>query len=399
MWTSRSILTAGAAVAVLVLALVVGLQLRDRGDTAAAPSGSPKPSATASASVSASAGAVGPTGSPSAVPTVKGGPAPVSVLDDRFGFIVSAAGAAEGIRPEGKSADVSTISGVGLVPSPTGDRVAYFSATAAPAIHIRTLADGTDRVVGSLAAGERPTSIAWSSDGTGLLFGTGSGVNVGASGAEATLQSLELSGGAPTVIARRNDGRLYAPIAWDRAAKIIAASEGGAGGITTAYLTFDLSQTPARTKVTPISGQVIGPLASSDAKYVLMVDVNSAEVRYWPIADAAAVKVAGKNFGAALWQPGTHNIGFITIAGDAFRLFGADDGSSTTVFQGLKIGIATQPGSSLRTFRADGAAVLLGVATGSGLGATDYTLIRLSDGASVTFQATGGLGSSVRLRP
>ncbi|HEV2012241.1 MAG TPA: hypothetical protein VGS17_14585 [Candidatus Limnocylindria bacterium] len=75
-------------------------------------------------------------------------------------------------------------------------------------------------------------------------------------------------------------------------------------------------------------------------------------------------------------------------------LYTADDGSASTPFRGVK------GGSSLRTFRADGTAVVLAfVLQGStGLGATDYTLTRLADGASVTFQELGGLAVSVRLR-
>lgn len=68
----------------------------------------------------------------------------------------------------------------------------------------------------------------------------------------------------------------------------------------------------------------------------------------------------------------------------------ADDGSASTVFRGVK------PGSTVRTFRADGTAVVLAfVPQGSTLGLTDYTVYRLSDGASVSFQELGGLIASV----
>lgn len=388
MRASRSFLTAGAAIAVLVLALIVGLQLRDRSETAASPSASPRPSPSASAS----AGAVAPTASPSATPT----PSSAAVLDDRFGFIVSAVGAGASIRSETGS-DVSNINGTLLVPSPTGDRIAYVaSAPSAPMIHVRTLADGADRtIVSGLAPTDRVNRLAWSSDGTGLLVATGSGSDTGP-GTEATLQTADLSGGLPTLVAKRNDGRVYAPIAWDRAANLVAAAETGAGGFASAYLTFDLSQTPPRAKSVPIPGRVGIPQASTDAKYALAADFDSNQVRYWPLADYGAGKTAGQTTGGAQWQPGSHRIGIVN--GDAFQLFQVDDGTTATVFRGLKTGTATQPGAAFWTFRVDGSAVVTGVPVGTGLGSTEYAMTRLADGASVTFQATGGLGRSVRLR-
>ena len=123
---------------------------------------------------------------------------------------------------------------------------------------------------------------------------------------------------------------------------------------------------------------------------MLLIESTSGNRRFWPLADVNARKTASgnNNRGTGVrWQPGTHKIGCIQRL-----LFQADDGTAATPFRGVKAG------SFVRTFRADGTAVVVSVPIGVGLGATDYTLTRLADGASVTFQATGGLTASVRLR-
>ena len=108
------------------------------------------------------------------------------------------------------------------------------------------------------------------------------------------------------------------------------------------------------------------------------------------IADYAANKTAsGNGMTGAQWQPGTHKIGF--ISGDGFVLYNADDGTASSA-KTVKAGMA------VRTFRADGTAVVLGLPKGGGSDVTEHILMRLSDGASVTFEVTGTLTASVRLR-
>jgi len=131
--------------------------------------------------------------------------------------------------------------------------------------------------------------------------------------------------------------------------------------------------------------------ASADAKLLLGVELDSGFVKFWPLADLGANKTAfGTGKAGVLWQPGTHKIGAL-IADNSFVLQSADDGTATTAFRGAKAN------SFVRTFRADGSAIVLSVVN-AGTETTDYTLYRLSDGASVTFQEGGGLSASVRLR-
>jgi hypothetical protein len=134
--------------------------------------------------------------------------------------------------------------------------------------------------------------------------------------------------------------------------------------------------------------------ASTDATRVLGIDLDSGEVKFWPLADMAASKVAsGTGKTGAFWQPASHKIGFLSADG-SFLLFEAEDGSVATAFRGVK------SGTFVRTFRVDGTAVVLSFIpqSSTGLGSTDYTLYRLSDGANVAFQEIGGLAASVRLR-
>ena len=390
--TSRSLLTAGAVVAVFVLAVIVGLQLRDRSETATSPSASPPPSPGAT-----TPGALTPSASPGGATTPTAISSASAVLSDGFGFLVID-GSSATLRSETGTA-VGTIDGVLYAFSPTGDRVAYVVVDGGRGVvHIRTFAGNADRTGPSFGQDDSGvTGIAWSGDGTGLLIGTGHGADTGPPPqGPARLQTFDLADGTLTVIATRQDGKVYAPIAWDRAAKVAAAAETGAGGFGSAYLTFDLSRSPVPVKSTPIAGRMSIPRASSDGTLVMSQDIDSKEIAYWPLGYIEAMKSIGTATLGALWQPGSHRIGF--IKGDAFQLFAADDGSFSTAFRGIKAGTATQPGPQLRAFRADGSAVVLAMPVGTGQGATDYTLTRLADGASVTFQASGVLTAAVRLR-
>lgn len=397
MRASRSLLTAGVAVAVLALALIVGLQLRDRMPTAATPSGTPPPAP------SSAPGVVAPTPSPISASATPTGSSTGPVLDDRYGFVaLSSSGPPSIVSETGKT--VGTLVGVRAVisptavVSPTGDRIAYVAVDGqGEVVRIRTVASGAESAGPSFGPTDRVGGLAWSSDGTGLLIGSGLGSDTGpAPTTPARLQAFDLSGGAPTVLATRQDGRVYAPIAWDRAAKVAAAAETGAGGFASAYLTFDLSQSPPSAKSVPIPGRVGIPVASTDGRYALLTDFDTRETWYWPIGYISSKKPVGTSVLGALWQPGTHRIGFIT--GDAFVLFQVDDGSMATAFRGIKVGTGSQPYMFLRLFRADGSAVVLAASNGAPGGMNDYTVIRLADGARASFQTANALVASVRLR-
>ena len=212
-----------------------------------------------------------------------------------------------------------------------------------------------------------------------------------------------------TIDTQTDTGWIYRPIAWDRSANLAASGLTGNGGGLSFYVTvrinpdntFTRQQVDTRSRTT--FGMLMGSIkASTDAKLVLGVDFDSGDIKWWPLADFTASKSqAGAGKRGALWRPGTHEIGFMGPS-DQFWLGDVDKAGSLglccTAFSGAP------PTSTLRTFRADGTAVVLGVAAGTPFGQADYTLVRLgsdpksTSGDRVTFQDLGGLGVSVRLR-
>ena len=397
----RKLWIAAAVVAVLAIVIVIGLQQR-QGDVAA---GSPSPTVSAKVSAAVTPTAATATTAASSSPAATSGSA---VYNDDFGFIVTDIGPGTNIRTEsGAPRPGAGFSQQAYAVSPDGKFVAYWtvSLTNSPG-QLRILSplgNATDQTLVTLPVGVRGGGVAWSNDGAAVLYSTETG-NFGISGGpnSATLNVYELAASGrhgTTIDTQTNTGWVYRPIAWDRSADLAAAALTGDGGGMSFYVTVrlnpDNSYTVQRvdTRSRDIGIVTLGS-ASTDAKLVLAIEGSAANVVWWPLADISAKKTAaGTGKTGAQWQPGTHKIGFISADG-GFALFQADDGSASTPFRGVKAG------STVRTFRADGTAVVLSfIPPGStGLGSTDYTLTRLADGASVTFQATGGLGASVRLR-
>jgi hypothetical protein len=394
---------AAAVVAALALVIVVGLSARDGGVAVASPTPSLRATPSASATAATSASASAPTAA-SAGPT--GGAGNSAVYNDDFGFIVTDVGTGARVRTEsGAPVQGLSFDQQGFAVSPDGKLVAYWSVgTSSQPSQLRmftTQGNATQQTLITLPAGTRGGGIAWSSDGAGLLYSTETGTfGIGGGTNSATLNIYELSPGGPhgTVIdTQTNTGFLYRPIAWDRSVNLAAAGLTGEGGFLGTYVTVRINANgsfTAQRSNTASQDIAMGTVrASTDAKLVLGVD-GTGKVRWWPVADVGAIKTAaGTGTAGARWQPGTHKIGFLS-ADNGFVLFNADDGSAATPLTGIRAG------SVLRTFRADGSAVVFAVIPpgSSGLGSTDYALTRLADRASVTFQATGGLGPSVRLR-
>lgn len=408
--TSRSLLTAGAVVAVLAVALIVGLQLNERQQTAASPSASPTGLLTRAPVVIQPSPATGPT-----APTF---PFPGSaILNDDFGFIIIERSSVGVIRQESTDARLATFTGYdgfAVAVSPDGKQVAYF----APAVGstpqtLRVFATGgnsTEQTLVTLAVGERGGGISWSSDGAALLYSTDRGGSIGGGPNSSTLDIYELAAAGrhgTTIDSQTNTGLYYRPIAWDRSANLAAAGLWGEGGSMVSYVTVRMnpnnefssqrtdSHTPGRLGILMQSVR-----ASSDAKFALGVDLDSGDIAWWPLADFTAKKSqAGAGKRGALWRPGTHEIGF--LSGDQLWLGDVDRagalGLCCTAFSGAP---AT---SSIRTFRADGSAVVLQTGGGS-LEPSDYLLVRIGSdpksttGDRVTFQGLGVLIASVRLR-
>ena len=406
MRASRTLLAAGAVVAILAIALVIGFQLRDRSTTAANPSASPTPSPSGATIVA-----------PSATPSANGGPV-AGIYNDDFGFVVTTGDiVAANIRTESSNARTGSFASQVFAVSPDGRSVAYWTLGTGSVPQLRTfttLGNATEQTWVTLAADQRAGGVTWSSDGAALLYSTETG-NFGISGGanSATLNVYELAASGrhgTTIDTQTNTGWLYRPIAWDRSANLAAAGLTGEGAGLSFYVTvrinpdgtFTRQQVDTKSRTT--FGMPIGSIkASSDAKLVLGVDFDSGDIKWWPLADYAANRSqAGAGRRGALWRPGTHEIGFMSAEqlwlGDVDK-FGPQ-GLCCTAFSGAP---AT---STLRTFRADGTAVVLAVVPfrSPALGATDYTLVRLGSdpkattGDRVSFQDLGGLVTSVRVR-
>ena len=402
MRASRYLLTAGAVIAVLAIALIVGFQLRDRNTTAANPSASPTPSASG-------ATVVNPSVSPNATATqaaASGTPAPGGVVyNDDFGFIVGERNTSASIRTESNNARLASFnpanSSQTVAVSPDGKQVAYFAAGASGGQQqLRTFpaaGNATEQTFVTLAAGTRGGSIVWSSDGAALLYSTetgGFGISGGPNSSTLNIYELAANGRHGTTIdSQANTGWLYRPIAWDRSADLAAAGMTGEGGLMSFYVTVrttpDNSFTVNRADLKGLS-MALGR-ASSDAK-VVVAALSADTVAYWPLADVTARKTTRTDgTSAPLWQPGTHKFAYVSADG-RFVLFQTDDGSATTVFTGVK------SFTYVAAFRADGSTVLLAAHEAPAAGSTDFTLYRLSDGTSVTFQELVGLMASVRFR-
>jgi hypothetical protein len=414
---NRNVWITAAVVAVLAIALIVGFQLRDRDKTAANPGASPTPSASGATAVnpgpSASAGS---SASPSAISAVSS-----SIYNDAFGFIVTGGDGPPhiSIRRESSDARLANPSATAAwAVSPDGKQIALWSLVVGPAeLHLYDVGTGAERTVMTLAAGQRGSGVAWSSDGAGLLYSTEmGGFGVGGDGTNsATLNVYEFATNGrhgTTIDTQTNTGWLYWPIAWDRSANLAAAGLTGEGGGMAYYVTvridpnnsFNVQRVDTR-HTQDLNGMSMGSIrASSDAKLVLGVEGESGNLKWWPLSDIAATKVqAGVGKRGALWRPGTHEIGFLSA--EQFWLGDVDkagaQGVCCTAFSGAP---AT---SALRTFRADGTAVVLGVGETTAFGQASYTLVRFTgdpfaakatSGERVTFQDLGGLTTSVRFR-
>jgi hypothetical protein len=415
MRASRMLLTAGAVVAILALALVVGLQLNERQQSVVVASPSPTASQATSGPSSTPTGTACPSSScgvtGSASPAASGG------YNDDFGFVLTASGQGTATTVRRESGDrVGSFDQSHLAISPDGRQVAWFTPNGPQQQLLVASASDVTRIVFSstLPANERGGTIVWASDGSGLLYQL---YTVEAAPTSPTtgnpalysIRRIDLRAGAASqvVLTTPTRGLVLEPIAWDRAGNVAAVVETGEGGFMGAYDAIRFNGADAVTTRTPVvttGGQYLAfsVRASSDAKLVLGAAIGNGAsgLEWWPIADFAAHRsIAGGPNG--LWRPGTHEIATTgTCAGDpacgpngGVRLLDVDKGTSRIVY-GLR-----SANMSLRTFRADGSAVVVSAPQAPGANQYDYTLVPLTgSGSPVTFTDANGLLASVRIR-
>jgi hypothetical protein len=378
----------------------------------------PPPVATPTAAVATatpSPASATPSGTPSAAPTPAASPAAsaspgTGVLDDRFGFLVMAGPSRSIVRPESDPGITIGFTTVDPAISVDGRSIARWESTGSTAgpqtLAVGLISGGRDpqRPV-TLQPGERGGHIAWSSDGTGLLVAvnTGSIPDVGAPTANTTeLRAVDLATGTQERFGlRSNTGRVWYPVAWDRAAKVAAAGTTGPGGFVDEYVVFSLAQTPATqaasVKFVNVRMVISGLRASTDARFAMTTDLDSGAVHWWPLADPAKKAIIERGpFIDALWKPGTSQIAWVggpVPAGCTLSCGGTDlilhdvvTGARTTAHK-------VSSGTHLAFFRVDGSAAILAAQS-----ASDLTVMDMATGRTATVSDRGPIVSAVRLR-
>jgi hypothetical protein len=404
------VLTACAVIAVLIVAIVIGLQLGPRPQIATAPSASPTSvaavsSASPRATTTPCQGPCGPTGAASGGPT----------YNDDFGFVLSEPGAGRTTTVRRESgARLGSFDQQQLAVSPDGRQIAWFTPEAAQPqeLRIATAADlPTSTLLRTLNADERGATIVWSNDASGLLYTVhGPDIPTGVvpgSSATYAVHVFDMRGTTTpdrVVLASSIGALVLVPIAWDRTTNVAAALETGEGGYMTSWDVIRFNGTEAVTTKTAVvpNGSMLAfsVAASSDTKLVLGGSFdNGGSLVWWPLADfSARHTILGGTTGR--WRPQTHELATIGgCAGDpacgpdgGLRLVNADTSASRIAY-GL-----TTPNMNLRTFRADGWAVIVYAPQAPGANMNDYTLVPLDGAPPITFKDVNGLLASVRLR-
>ena len=407
MRATRLLAAAGAVAAVLVLALVIGQQLRQRTSVAgpdasasAVPSTTPAPSSSPGASTSPGAS---PSGTAPAAQSASS-----SIANDDFGFVVATSNGNVGIRRESSETRIGSLTARAYAVSPDGKQIAFFSSTAPKELRTTSASDPSkSELVLTLIDGDGG-DVVWASDGQALLYSV---VHTTGAGTTSDMRTFELRpvSREHLIYASTTPGVVLQPIAWDRASQQLAFGETGEGGFMAYYDVTHFNTggpDPVTTRAAvPVQIVMHTVQATTDARFVLGYDLTARGFAYWPLQTMSG---AGRHppeskYGntGAIWRPGTHEIGFIGPS-DQFWLCDVDKDNSgpcgRTAFSGVP------QGGQVRSFRADGSAVLLAV-PGNGSAPTSYTLVRLvpedpkaTTGDRITFQDVSGVGPSVRLR-
>ena len=216
----------------------------------------------------------------------------------------------------------------------------------------------------------------------------------------AELWTVDLASGATEKVAA---GSIWLPVAWDRAAMLIAAGVTGPGGYLIGYDVVDLSQQPHPVRSTAFHPTVAGGLkASGDAHYVLLsaaVEGGGSSLAWWPIAEPekrSTVAFDGQN---AEWRPGTSEIWWVgglqppdcriePCTGTQLVSINVATGSRTVVAQ-------RRFGSLLEGFRIDGTAAIIAA---SGSVRSEITFLEIATGRRAAVTLSGSLEGVVRFR-
>ncbi len=318
-----------------------------------------------------------------------------SVLSDSFGFVWAPQQGSLGVtvRPEtGQSGfELPTqawrFSACSCAVSPDGTRVAYWSGSTAGAIELRVVEvarPGLGNAIYRPPTEQRGTALAWSSDGSGILFSLEGWPNPGdpvGFVSNTSLLVIEATGGTARRLA--TGGGVYVPLGWDRAAGIAAAGLSGEGGYTTGYIAVRTNGDPAPRLLGMPEG--MGSVqVSTDQRFgfSLFSSDQGPSLRWWRLADPGAMVTGprlGQTAGQPTWRPLSSQIAW--VENGTLQLLDVERGAITS-------GGAFPTGTPI-AFRVDGSAA----AAASG---PSYVLLDIASGQSAALASSGYIIGSVR---
>jgi hypothetical protein len=269
-----------------------------------------------------------------------------------------------------------------------------------PVLRVRSVTGGDPRAVLSGRSGMSGNAFTWSSDSAGLVAGLDNGCQEICDGVlVAELWTVDLASGATGKIA---SGSIWVPIAWDRAAMLVAAGVTGPSGYLTGYDIVDLRQQSHPVRSTPFKPTVLGRLkASDDGRYVLLVaalEGGQSSLAWWPIAEPEKRSTVAFDGQSAEWRRGTSEIwwvGALDPAGCRNELCAGTQLISINVTTGARTVVQGCFGALLEGFRVDGTAAIIAA---SGSARTELTLFEIATGRMATVTISGNLEGAVRLR-
>ena len=308
---NRSVAYAAVLLIVVVGAVLGAMTLRDREAT---DSSSLPPRAGSSAT--GIAAVTRPTATAAAGSAT---PSQLAVLNDGFGFVVQSRDSS--VQSETSDAVISSFvpgsrsfTPVSRVVSLDGRLVAYWDPVNGNAVlHVRSVTGGDAHTVLTGRPEMSGNAFTWSSDSGGLVAALDNNCQETCGGPHvAELWTVDLATGGTEMIA---SGSIWLPVAWDRAAMLVAAGVTGPGGYLTGYDVVDLSQRPHPVRSTAFRPTIAGRLKSSeDARYVLLsaaVEGTGSSLAWWPLAAPERRSTVAFDGQSAEWRPGTSEIWWV----------------------------------------------------------------------------------------
>jgi hypothetical protein len=365
--TVRRVIAGVVAIVVIAAALVAGVALNVRRQDAAA---SPVPDPTA----------------------VRGSPTTANLAPgEGRDLVVNLGGHGIGIRTEASTTPFfSGTSRTQWAVSPAG-KLAYWKTGLDDALphelHVYDTTTRTDRTVLTLTdeRGGASGFMVWSTDGTGIAFGTSDpssayeGRLAPARPALATWWLLDVGSGARRKIATIS-GAWFMPVSWDRATDAATASEVGRDVPTSAptrsFYVWDPQTVPekASLKLLPVAIDPLTIHADSAARSAVGLEPYGAEgftnrnIWTWPLRDPTAGvprKIPGRLIFQALFRPGTSDVYALMRNNETPTpspgLPFIDDLGPLALSGAREVYRTPHPGGDYFFFRSDGTAILVGV--------------------------------------